>query len=207
MLLPYKVIQRARKIELRKKTDAVSICCQKTTVCLFSKQLKLSKYCFSKLLFSNLNGFCRNNYCRINFRCLSQMRPNSHFLKNQSSSLLSWMNLIPISWAYSLCSVWSRGLVYCRKSLLPFNSDFFVATRLKIFSKNGFCRLRVVPIFPFEFVDPRKRHRKRRRSLDFSRLGFHALAFVMSFLRIDELKRKNRDCSLFTGFSLKIVLF
>ena len=45
----------------------------------------------------------------------------------------------------------------------------------------------------FGSFQPFQTHNKR--SLVFPRLGFRASVFAMSFPRLDELKRKNRDCS------------
>ena len=57
-------------------------------------------------------------------------------------------------------------------------------------------RLLVVPIFAVEFVEPRKRNRESQRAETvYPRPSFRAPAFAMSFPRLDELKRKIRNCS------------
>ena len=68
--------------------------------------------------------------------------------------------------------------------------------RMLVRTKTRLRGLRAVPIFPLEL-----RHRKRRRAETGSRknlrgrANFRAPAFAMSFPRLDELERKNRDCS------------
>ena len=60
-------------------------------------------------------------------------------------------------------------------------------------------RLRAAPTFPLEFVEPRKDTanagaQKPRRGKAREEAQSLAPAFAMSFPRLDELKRKNRDC-------------
>ena len=67
-----------------------------------------------------MNGWM--NEWMISALSLCPMSPSSHFLNNHSLSLFSWMDL---NANQSLCSVWSRGLVSRRKSLVPVYSDLF----------------------------------------------------------------------------------
>ena len=48
--------------------------------------------------------------------------------------------------------------------------------------------------FPLEFVEPRNAGSRKPISRRGKIIGFRAPAFAMSFPRLDELKRKDRDC-------------
>ena len=62
------------------------------------------------------------------------------------------------------------------------------------------CRPRAVPIFPLEFVEPRKDIAKTgARNPVQGKTRIPRAGFRDVFPRLDELKRKNRDCSKYSG--------
>ena len=81
-----------------------------------------------------------------------------------------------------------------------------------------FGRLRAVPIFPLEFVVPRnagarkprraktkEEKEKKNREFFLAWVSAHP-AFAVSFPWLDELKKKNRGCSLFIFLEVYISL-